>query len=238
VIDKVGSKQWYSTQTTAYSLLAIAGFIGDKPLENSMKFSYTTDDKNSQSVDSDKTIETIELGGAIGKHKVSVNNPSGQTLFVRLYQEGIPLTGDATSESNKLNFKVTYLDMNGNKIDPTVLNQGTDFMVVIDVSGDSYKQYKDMALVQIFPSGWEIRNTRIEGVSTDNISDKPRYQDIRDDRVYSYFDLEKFKEKRFVIWLNAAYSGRFYLPTTYCEAMYDNSIYGRVGGKWVEVKGE
>jgi len=38
-----------------------------------------------------------------------------------------------------------------------------------------------------------------------------------------------------VILLNASYVGRFYLPSVYCEAMYDNEINARKGGKWVEV---
>jgi hypothetical protein len=36
--------------------------------------------------------------------------------------------------------------------------------------------------------------------------------------------------------LNAAYPGKYFLPGTYCEAMYDNTINAGVSGKWVEVK--
>jgi len=35
--------------------------------------------------------------------------------------------------------------------------------------------------------------------------------------------------------LNAAYLGRFYLPTISTEAMYDNTVSARKPGKWVEV---
>jgi uncharacterized protein YfaS (alpha-2-macroglobulin family) len=35
--------------------------------------------------------------------------------------------------------------------------------------------------------------------------------------------------------LMATYLGRFYLPSTGCEAMYDNTISARVPGRWVEV---
>lgn len=92
-----------------------------------------------------------------------------------------------------------------------------------------------MALHQIFPSGWEIRNTRMDLVETNKIADVPTYQDIRDDRVYLYFDIDKNKTKRFRVLLNASYLGKFYLPTVYCEAMYDNEINAKKGGKWVEV---
>ena len=97
------------------------------------------------------------------------------------------------------------------------------------------REYKEMALTQIFPSGWEIRNPRMEGVGESKRTDVPEYQDIRDDRVYTYFDLSKQKPKTFRILLNASYLGRFYLPGTNCEAMYDNNISSRLPGKWIEV---
>ena len=37
------------------------------------------------------------------------------------------------------------------------------------------------------------------------------------------------------VLLNAAYLGKFYLPAVNCEAMYNNSIYARTIGKWIEV---
>ena len=95
--------------------------------------------------------------------------------------------------------------------------------------------YKELALTQIFPSGWEILNTRLFDSGTNQEGDKATYQDIRDDRVYTYFDLNAGAEKKFIVHLNAAYLGRFYLPTISCEAMYDNKISARKPGKWINV---
>jgi uncharacterized protein YfaS (alpha-2-macroglobulin family) len=61
------------------------------------------------------------------------------------------------------------------------------------------------------------------------------YEDIRDDRVYTYFDLNKNQTVTYKVILNAAYLGRYYLPLTYVEAMYDNSVTARLPGRWVEV---
>ncbi|MCB0607912.1 MAG: hypothetical protein KDD12_09365, partial [Lewinella sp.] len=61
------------------------------------------------------------------------------------------------------------------------------------------------------------------------------YQDFRDDRVYTFFDLPQNKTQVYRVQLNAAYQGRFYLPAVSCEAMYDNSINARTAGRWVEV---
>ena len=66
-------------------------------------------------------------------------------------------------------------------------------------------------------------------------ADTPEYQDIRDDRVHSFFDLGWKKTKTFRVQLNAAYQGRFYLPATRCSAMYKADIEARTAGQWVEV---
>ena len=92
-----------------------------------------------------------------------------------------------------------------------------------------------MALSQIFPSGWEIINTRLADYTTVHEKSRPDYLDIRDDRVYTHFGISGRKTNTYVVMLNAAYQGTFYLPAVSCEAMYDNSIYARTDGKWVEV---
>jgi len=35
--------------------------------------------------------------------------------------------------------------------------------------------------------------------------------------------------------LNASYTGRYYLPGAFCEAMYDHTVNARSMGRWVEV---
>ena len=61
------------------------------------------------------------------------------------------------------------------------------------------------------------------------------HQDIRDDRVFTYFNLSPGEEKTFRVLLTATYAGDYYLPTASCEAMYDRSIYARKKGQAVSV---
>lgn len=62
------------------------------------------------------------------------------------------------------------------------------------------------------------------------------YQDIRDDRVYSYIDyLPSGRQVTVRIRLIAVYPGRFYLPSVSCQAMYDRLIRANTRGQWVEV---
>jgi alpha-2-macroglobulin len=96
--------------------------------------------------------------------------------------------------------------------------------------------YRELALTRIFPSGWEIINTRnSELAQSKSASSLFSYQDFRDDRVNTFFDLEPGQTKTFRVMLVASYIGRFYLPATVCEAMYDHTVSSRVPGCWVEV---
>jgi hypothetical protein len=61
------------------------------------------------------------------------------------------------------------------------------------------------------------------------------YQDIRDDRVNTFFDLSRGERRTFKVLLNASYAGTFYLPGVYCEAMYDNTVSALKKGREVSV---
>ena len=150
--------------------------------------------------------------------------------------EGIPKAGKETAARHNLNLSVRYTDMAGNPVDITRLIQGTDFLARVTIANPfGVHIYKDMALSQIFPSGWEIHNTRMDDFMSVHAADQPSYQDIRDDRVYTYFDLNRNGTNTFVIQLNAAYLGKYYLPAVYCEAMYDEGVNASTAGRWVHV---
>jgi uncharacterized protein YfaS (alpha-2-macroglobulin family) len=123
--------------------------------------------------------------------------------------------------------------LDGKKIDPSSIEQGTDFVAEVSVRhpGKYGRRYEQMELHQIFPSGWEIINTRLLNLDSFTGSDAPEYQDIKDDRVYTYYNLNSGQTKTFRFLLNASYLGRFYLPTVYSQAMYDNTINARKHGQ-------
>jgi len=234
--DKLASDRWYSTQTTAYTLMAIAKFVNASGRFEGLKYDLTVNGEKER-VNTDSPVAQSDLDITTARAgKVSIQNKSDSRLFISIHLDGIPLTGDQTNGENNLRMKVRYLDLENRPLDPARLEQGTDFMAEVTVQHPGIRMdYREMALTQVFPSGWEIRNLRMDGTGSSFIIDKPRYQDIRDDRVYSYFNLDKNQSKTFRVLLNASYAGRFYLPTVYCEAMYDNDINAWQAGKWLEV---
>jgi uncharacterized protein YfaS (alpha-2-macroglobulin family) len=235
---KLSQNNWYSTQTTAYSLIAIAKFCGKNPSGSKIIVSATINGKqvniNSTSVISQTPVDLKE-----GNSGVIVNNKGNNTLYVRLITKGQPLSGDSLRVNNNpsvLVLNVTYVSQDGNAIEINKLTQGTDFVAKVVVKNPGKRgYYNNLALSQIFPSGWEILNTRMLGGEGSFKSSPSDYQDIRDDRVYTYFNLRENETRTYYVQLNASYLGKYFLPGTFCEAMYDNTISSGVNGKWVEV---
>ncbi|MEO0780095.1 MAG: hypothetical protein AAF146_26275, partial [Bacteroidota bacterium] len=189
IAEQLGARRWYGTQTVAYSLMAMAKFVGKEDRNNQLKFAYQMG--SGQWTESSATtpmmqVELPEAGGAI-----KVKNQSGGTLFCRLISRGQPLVGDQTATANDLKIAVRYRNLNGSDLDPSQITQGTDFIAEVKVTNPGTRQryYREMALAQVFPSGWEILNTRMSDVQRFQDSSRPTYQDIRDDRVYSYFNI-------------------------------------------------
>ena len=92
-----------------------------------------------------------------------------------------------------------------------------------------------MALTQIFPSGWEILNTRLYNSEGAFKSSRSDYMNIKDDRVNHFFSIKQDETLTYFVQLNASYAGKYYWPGVYCEAMYNKEISGGIVGKWVEI---
>jgi uncharacterized protein YfaS (alpha-2-macroglobulin family) len=226
---------WMSTQETAFCLKAIGYFV-DTDKKGDIKFSYSFAGKD-VNASTDLPIAQVALpiiGAKTGKLKFT--NQSKGLLNVRVLLTGTPVAGAEKDESKDLYVAVSYTTSQGATVDPTSLEQGTEFLAKVTVKHLGYRNaYQNMALTQIFPSGWEINNARLTGDENLEPVDRGNYQDIRDDRVYTYFSLNANQQRTFTVRLTASYAGTFYLPAVNCEAMYDNTIYGRTRGQKVEV---
>jgi uncharacterized protein YfaS (alpha-2-macroglobulin family) len=226
---------WMSTQSVAWCLKS-AGAFASSEKRGELKFTYTYNGKEVEaSTELPVAQVQIDVDG-VKANALKVESESKGTLFVRLITEGTPARGDEQEEANNLTIGVTYADTDGNAIDPGQLQQGTEFIATVTVSNPGTRgAYKNMAINQIFPSGWEINNLRLDDAESRLGGDKPTYQDIRDDRVYTYFDLSAGQKKTFQVMLTASYAGTYYLPAVSCEAMYDRTVYARKKGQVVEV---
>jgi alpha-2-macroglobulin len=236
ISESLSSNRWYSTQTTAWSLIAVSGFAEKNMDTKEMTYTYTFNN-DQENISTGKPISQPELNlSEKGKQVLQFENRGQGILYARVILQGKPQTGDMEDKEQNLKMDVRYKMLDGTTINPAEIEQGTDFYSEVTIKHPGlYSRYENVALTQIFPSGWEIINTRmVETGSSYNIS-KPVYQDVRDDRVMTYFDLSKGATKTFRIYLNASYAGTYYLPLVYAEEMYEASVNAKKHGQWVKI---
>jgi len=248
----LSAESWYATQTVAYSLLAMGKYLqklemdysGKKPrlagwieLPGGKKIAFDTQDLVfRRKVDQGFGQEaTVHLGPAT----------SVSMAYVVLDWSGVPLESTLDAEEKNLRLNVAWCDDDGNELDPDGCRQGTSFWGKITVSRtDRWDPVENVALVQVLPSGWEIENTRLTGITLPEWvqsleTSKEDYLDIRDDRIMWFFNLnspeEENRDYTFVFKVNAITAGTFQLPATLVEAMYDNEFRATTTGQKVTV---
>jgi uncharacterized protein YfaS (alpha-2-macroglobulin family) len=234
ISEKLNSDSWMSTQTTAYCLRSLSKFAAQ--YENKqISFSYS--DGDTKNVKTEKTIWKTDVQNIKNNGKLNIVNKTDAPLFINVQTEGIPFAGNEVAQSGGLKISVQYIGENNSVIDVSNLPKGKDFSARVRIENSGVSgNYTNLVLSQIFPSGWEIINTRIIDDDAESENYKTySYRDVRDDRVYTYFDLNAGNSKTFYVTLTAAYAGKFYLPAQSCEAMYDAKISANNTGKWVTV---
>ena len=235
IAKELASDRWYSTQSVAYGLIAIARFAGGAVGSEPFAFSYAVGGGNANSVTAEANMVRQELSKFPDKgSRVEVKNSSNRRIYGTLIVEGVARAGTEKEQSNGLRLEANYSDMDGNPVKVDKLQQGRDIVVTIKVTNTSGRELTNIALTHIVPSGWEIHNSRMASGSTDPVA-AIDYQDIRDDRIFTYFGLKAGESKTFKVQFNAAYRGRFYQPGLAVEAMYDATVNASTLGQWVEV---
>ncbi len=257
----LSAETYLSTQSTAFALVAM-GSLASKMAGGEVHYAWNLPGQAPKEVKTARAVHQQTVPATKGAGEVTMANRSKGELFVSLVTTTRPMVDRQPAVASNLMMKVVYVDMQGNPIQPATLDQGTDFratVTVTNISGTS--DYTDLALTHIIPSGWEIFNERMalsdqaleqdEAAAAEDEGDDdsysrpvraPRvtvpytYQDIRDDRVLTYFDLRRGESKSFTVRLQAAYAGRFILPAVLCEAMYDPTVRARTIAGWAEVK--
>jgi len=188
---------------------------------------------------------------------LQLTNTSDRKLYVTANVRAVPRSGEEQPSSSGLTLTVNYSDLEGHAVDIAKVPQGMDLVAQVTVKNVGARNVDNLALSQLVPAGWEIRNDRLENADTsgERTQDEAyrgaywwvpggwrnqqlrqaEYVDIRDDRVQRYFSLRSGESIFFETRLNAAYLGKYYLPGASIEAMYDAKQQARLKGQWVEV---
>lgn len=236
VSQNLSSRNYLSTQSTAYSLLAVSSYIKKYGSSSSLQVEVLLNGK-SVKLAGNSAINSIPIDfskNISGNLKI-INKGKG-LLYARLINKGKPAIGSEIEEQESIVTEMKFKSEQNQIIDVSNLKQGTNFTMEVTIKNPGMKgNLENIALLNYIPSGWEIHNARMDDTEESLQNSKFDYQDIRDDKIMTYFNLKANESKTFKFKLNASYSGSYYLPGINVEAMYDSKAYSRKTGKWIKV---
>ncbi len=224
-------------QTVAFAVIAAARFADNTTIAETVDVRYALSSLGEGSLSGDLPLTRLpfDISGT-QQQTAEIENRGEGVVFARLVQEGLTLEDSREPVSSDLDMRVRYLYPNGESVDPSSLRQGTDIIAEVRVSNPGTRgNLRELALTQIMPSGWEISNTRLDDLAWGEPASTGRHQDIRDDRVLTYFDLAAGESVTFRTRVTATYEGQFIKPAVQVQALYDNSVFARTAASRVEV---
>lgn len=234
----LSSRGWYTTHSIAFALKSMMLVYGNQNNDDILSWTFKSSAGDNVKYSDAKTVERLNIKkGREGIMTLTLRNDGDKALNFSVISSGIPIEHEVASESHNLTLRVNYKLPNGDPLDISNLKQGQDFYAEVFISkAKGTIGCENMALSQLFPAGWEIINTRLLGVQElDDKLSTPDYQDIRDDRVYTYFNMRYQTSVKFKVRLNATYAGKYYLPPVYVEDMYNIETKAQNEGRWVEI---
>ena len=239
IVSAMKGNNWYSTQTTAYSLLALSNVIEGNGIGTVKGVVDVDGVKTDYSTDSSQVIKIPE-----GAKKIKVISDSDIITYVNYYLEAVPVNANVKDYANGFKISRKYYDNEGKIIDVSKTNSGDTFWLEVEVSPEKKNigSVENIALTQVLPSGWEIENLRVTNSDAPKwVEEKTKntqvsYTDIRDDRIMWFFDYSSNNNYSFFVKINAVTKGEFDLPGTLLEAMYDHDYRAYKKGSKVVVK--
>ncbi len=242
--ESLSEEHYFSTQSTAFALMAMGKLAGK--VSGAIRVDWELDGKKQQEIRTKAAVSQIGLPAKTGN--LLLKNSGDGLLYASIITHRQLLTDTLGTVSEGLKMEVAYRLVGGEVADITTLRQGEEVEVFVTLTNTSLtKDYRDLALTHMVPSGWEIYNERFitsVGNSEEAAPENPAaagrrqpytYQDIRDDRILTYFNLERGESVCFSIRLQATYAGRYVLPAIQCEAMYDPGVRARTAAGITEV---
>lgn len=222
--QNLSRSNYLTTQEMAFSLNALAAFAGDISTGNGIKAKLTNGEKVTN-YSSDSFVFTSMLDAKKMSSSITIKNEGDKNLFVTLIKRGKTEAINSKAQNKNLQMKIIYRDLENKVLDVSQLKQGTSFFAEISVQNNSLNNLEFIALTQPIVAGWEILNTKVDATFLNTPSSTYDFQDIKDDKILTYFGLKKQELKVFRVLLAASYAGNYTLPVISVSDMYNEKNY-------------
>lgn len=222
--EDLGRDARLSTQETSLAFMALGKFLSRlddaRPFAGSLSWPEGVRDFDQTKT---FTVEDIPTAGAITLRAT----PADRTVFATALTTGTPRTDAHTPMARGLEAEQAFLREDGQPLDLDAVRQGE--LIVMRTRVRSSSGRVDNVVVQsLLPAGLEVENPRLatterldwmrDGETLDG------HQDLRDDRILVFTDLQDGAWRVRYAVLRAVTPGRFTLPPVQAEAMYIPSL--------------
>ncbi|MCZ2100897.1 MAG: hypothetical protein LC107_05110 [Chitinophagales bacterium] len=239
MVEACNRSSWASTQTMGFAFIAAYKYFG-KSLEVNKEVKYTITglsggNKTFQHSSFDPKL--IKLSSSDLNKNIQIKNQGSGQLFVYQNSRFIDNNPEKSEKSDGLMLHITYYNSTNKSTGLNNINLGDDIEITVLVENQMPTELTHLALNYKVPSGWELMNTRLYETESDlNSKAGIQYQDFRDDRVYTFFELKAGGRKSITFKAKAAFSGDFYLPAVSCHHMYRGDLFATSATGRVKVK--
>lgn len=252
----------YSTQSTAWSLLALADYVGERSPEGGVDVSVKLEGK---------IVDTFgRLGGGNKEVRIPLKDLAGKKVTLLLqgdaqtpsafalearYKRPLDAAGTrlARRAAHGVSIHRAYSDAAGKALNPADVKAGQVVRIAVRVEAPKIDSYRIgyLAVTDRLPAGFEALNTDLAttGSIPELSKEHPFYEglsgygatashmDIRDDRVQLYFDRVDAGRAVFASYLaRATTPGSFTVPPGSGELMYEEDSAGYTDALKVTVK--
>ncbi|MBL4606800.1 MAG: alpha-2-macroglobulin family protein, partial [Pseudomonadales bacterium] len=207
----------YNTIASAYSILALGAYsklVLEKPLDENIVFAAQLRGKN---ID----LKAAATPFLTANYKTDVDAVSVQSqtpLFFLNVQSGFDKNLPQQPVRNNIEIIREFVDENGAEI--ISFEQGKEITVRLKVRALGRKTLTNIAVIDLLPGGFEVVRSSVHRTA---YNWRASYIDVREDRVVYYGDFDSsLKELSYKVKLTTA--GRFLIPPSFAESMYDRSV--------------
>lgn len=231
--QRLKQQSWYSTQESAFSLLAL-GKLAAKSGTAKGRATVISNGKTLGKMENTSLV--LDATALKTSQNLQVQATDGP-VFYWWEAEGISASGAYVEEDKYLKIRRNYFDRNGKPISGKTFRQN-DLVVVQLVLDKAYSgTIENIVLTDLLPAGFEIENPRTKDIpGMDWIKDAatPTAMDIRDDRLHYFVDAYSNRQVYYYA-VRAVSPGVFKQGPVSADAMYNHDYHSYHGAGSITV---
>lgn len=215
---------WCSTQETSLAFMALGKYLSR--LDDSRPFAGTLTWPESSRMFPETKVFVAEDIKTLGAFTL-LKTPADRVVFSTVLTSGTPKTSSHTPLKEGVDVEQTFLREDGGPLDLNAVRQGE--LIVMKTRVRSTSGRVDNVVVQsLLPAGLEVENPRLATTEKLDWMEEEEslegYQDLRDDRILVFCNLEDAAWRVRYSVLRAVTPGLFACPPAQAEAMYTPSL--------------